>query len=177
MIDSASQRIKSQTPTQRPIRIVECETQDAFHLAVTLTEPVFVPCAMHVDDRGWSIMNQLQGVMEPSGQINYSTQYPGVIKAWHRHKLQTDFWICLHSTLKVGVFRETDNALWELVFGEKRPGVLVIPPTLWHGATTVGSENAGLLYYVTNAYDPKHPDEERRAPDSVPGFQWEVQHR
>jgi dTDP-4-dehydrorhamnose 3,5-epimerase len=143
-------------------------------------EPVFVPAQFFADDRGWSVMNQMQGVMGPQGQINFSVQYPGVIKAWHRHRLQTDFWMCLVGHIKVGVFREDDNAAWMLVIGEKRPGIMVIPPPLWHGAATVGDAQAGLLYYVTHAYNPKEPDEDRRAHDSVAvngvGFPWHVRH-
>ena len=122
-------------------------------------------------------MNQLQGVLSPAGQINFSTQYPGVTKAWHRHALQTDFWICLHGNLKAGIYREEDRQAWQIVMGEKRPGVLVIPPTLWHGATVVGPSDAGLLYYVTHAYNPECPDEERRSASSIVGFHWAVQHR
>lgn len=139
-------------------------------------EPVFVPASVYTDDRGWSLMNQLQGVMGPVGQVNFSVQYPGVIKAWHRHQLQTDFWIGLTGHLKTGVHRETDGKSWLLVIGEKRPGVLIIPPTLWHGAATVGDAPAGLLYYVTHSYNAVKPDEERRAHDSVAGFPWHVRH-
>ena len=53
---------------------------------------------------------------------------------------------------------------------------MIIPAGLWHGAVAVGPDPAGLLYYVTNAYDPAEPDEERRAYDSVPGFSWGVRH-
>ena len=35
---------------------------------------------------------------------------------------------------------------------------------------------AGLLYYVSHAYNPKQPDEQRRPHDSVPGFPWGVRH-
>ncbi|HLP83992.1 MAG TPA: hypothetical protein VK157_06545 [Phycisphaerales bacterium] len=139
-------------------------------------EPVFVPAQLFTDDRGWSMMNQMQGVMGPQGQINFSVQYPGVVKAWHRHALQTDFWICLQGHIKVGVYRETDNVAWLLVIGEKRPGVMVIPPPLWHGAATCGDTPAGLLYYVTHAYNAAKPDEDRRAFDSVVGFPWHVRH-
>jgi dTDP-4-dehydrorhamnose 3,5-epimerase len=139
-------------------------------------EPVFVPAQLFTDDRGWSMMNQMQGVMGPQGQINFSVQYPGVVKAWHRHALQTDFWICLQGHIKVGVYRETDNVAWLLVIGEKRPGVMVIPPPLWHGAATCGDTPAGLLYYVTHAYNAAKPDEDRRAFDSVAGFPWHVRH-
>jgi dTDP-4-dehydrorhamnose 3,5-epimerase len=149
---------------------------EAHAMALAGNEPVFVPSSVHVDDRGWSLMNQLQGVMTPHGQINFSVQYPGVIKAWHRHKLQTDFWIGLNGHLKAGIYREADAKAWLFILGEKRPGVLIIPPTLWHGAATVGDTAAGLLYYVTHAYDAANPDEERRVFDSVAGFPWNVRH-
>jgi dTDP-4-dehydrorhamnose 3,5-epimerase len=149
---------------------------EAFESARAGREPVFVPQMHFTDERGWSLMNQLQGVMRAEGQVNFSVQYPGVIKAWHRHTLQTDFWICLTGHIKVGVHREEDNTSWLVVTGEKRPGVVIIPPPLWHGAATAGDTPAGLLYYVTHAYDAKKPDEQRRAFDSVAGFPWGVKH-
>ena len=85
--------------------------------------------------------------------------------------------MCLTGHIKAGVYREEDHMAWMLVFGEQRPGVLVIPPGLWHGVTAMGSVPAGLLYYVTHAYDPSDPDEERRSFDSVDGFCWSTRHR
>ncbi len=157
-------------------RVIERDIAAAYTLAVREREPVFVPAAMYCDDRGWSVMNQLQGVLGPEGQVNFSVQYPGVVKAWHRHRHQTDFWMCLLGHIKVGIHREEDGASWLLVTGEKRPGVVIIPPPLWHGAATVGDERAGLMYYVTRAYDAKNPDEERRAHDGIAGFPWGVRH-
>jgi dTDP-4-dehydrorhamnose 3,5-epimerase len=150
---------------------------EAHRLAIAERAPVFVPAPVYADDRGWSVMNQLQGVMSAEGQINYSVTYPGVIKAWHRHSKQTDFWMCLSGMLKAGVWCPDTQRLWVCVMGERRPGILVIPPPLWHGAATVGHEPAGLLYYVTHAYDPKKPDEERAAWDAFGGFTWATEHR
>ena len=115
--------------------------------------------------------------MTGSGQVNFSLQHPGVIKAWHRHAKQTDFWMCVSGHLKTGMYREADGAAWSIVIGEMRPGVVVIPPPLWHGAATVGDRSAGLLYYLTHSYDPASPDEERRPHDAFEGFPWELQHR
>ncbi len=157
--------------------IVDLPLAEAEARAQAQRVPIFIPSKVHVDDRGWSLMNQMLGVLQPTGQINYSVMFPHVVKAWHRHQIQTDFWVCLGGHLKAGVFREDDGQAWQLVIGEKRPGVLIIPPTLWHGAMTVGPDPAGLLYYVTQAYNPQAPDEQRRAFDSVPGFTWEVDHR
>jgi dTDP-4-dehydrorhamnose 3,5-epimerase len=158
------------------IKSVNLPLPEAWEQAKAELEPIFVPAAVFADDRGWSIMNQMLGVLTTQGQINYSVMYPGVIKAWHRHQKQTDFWMGLHGHLKVGVHRETDGKTWLGVIGEKKPGVLMIPPPLWHGAATISHEPAGLLYYVTHAYDPKAPDEDRRAFDSITGFPWAVRH-
>ena len=144
--------------------------------AVEADEPLFVPVTPYVDDRGWSLMNLMAGALSSEGQINFSVQHPSVIKAWHRHRLQTDFWTCVSGHLKAGVYRESDGSAWMLLLGERQPGVLVIPPGLWHGATAVGNEPAALLYYVTHAYNPADPDEERRPFDSVRGFPWKVRH-
>lgn len=168
----APQHIEIATP-----RLCEEGVEKGYSTARAKREPVFVPASIYADDRGWSLMNQLTGVLGPQGQINFSHQYPGVIKAWHRHTLQTDFWICLHGHVKAGVYAEEDNQAWSIVIGEKRPGVLIIPPLLWHGCATVGNDPAGLLYYVSNAYNPIDPDEQRRAFDSVKGFPWNAQHR
>lgn len=150
---------------------------EAFELAIEQRIPQFVPTTHFTDDRGWSLMNQMQGVLSPEGQINFSMQYPGVIKAWHRHALQTDFWMCLVGHLKVGIYDQDHEQAWSIVIGEKRPGTVVIPPPLWHGAATVSHSPAGLLYFVTHQYNPSDPDEERAAHDAFPGFPWQVEHK
>lgn len=149
----------------------------AFEIAVAQRNPQFVPTRHFTDDRGWSLMNQMQGVMGDQGQINFSVQYPGVVKAWHRHHLQTDFWMGLLGHLKVGIYDQEQDVAWSIVIGEKCPGTVIIPPPLWHGAATVGATQAGLLYYVTHSYNPAAPDEERTAPDAFVGFPWHVEHK
>tara|TARA_Y100001954_G_scaffold213221_1_gene241664 strand:+ start:480 stop:974 length:495 start_codon:yes stop_codon:yes gene_type:complete len=149
---------------------------EAHEHAKAINEPVFVPMSVFADDRGWSHMNLMKGVLGPEGQINISEVYPGTIKAWHRHKFQTDFWMCPKGHIKVGVFRD-DFTAWQIVVGEKNPGIVIIPPTLWHGVSTVGPQSALMIYYVTHSYNVQNPDEERRAFDSVEGFHWGVEHK
>jgi dTDP-4-dehydrorhamnose 3,5-epimerase len=175
--------------TIQSIRMHDGDIAGAYAAASRIGEPLFVPAPVYADDRGWSIMNQFQGVLSPEGQINYAVLYPGAIKAWHRHRDQTDFWFCVQGHIKVGVFREaSDNGArpaatavvgdaWSIVLGEKRPGIVIIPPTLWHGVATVSHEQAAMFYYVTRAFNAATPDEDRRAFDSVPGFPWSIQHR
>ncbi len=146
--------------------------RQAWDAAREKIEPIVFPLAFFTDDRGFSLMNLMQGVVEPSGQVNFSVQYPGVVKAWHAHRLQTDFWVCVQGHLKVGCYRESDHTAWAVVTGERRPAIVIIPPPLWHGAATVGPTPASLMYYLTHAFNPHQPDENRRAWDSVVGFPW-----
>ena len=157
-------------------RTIEGSLVRAHEEALTTREPIVCKTNVFADDRGWSLMNQMRGVMSGEGQINFSVQYPGVVKAWHRHEKQTDFWLCCTGNIKVGVHCQERETSWCIVTGEKNPCTVVIPPSLWHGAATVGHTPAGLLYYVTHAYDPKNPDEERMPFDGVDEFPWGVQH-
>ncbi len=154
------------------IPVSNLNLERAFETALSENAPILIPSAHYVDDRGWSLMNQLQGVMTDTGQINYSTMHPSVVKAWHRHQRQTDFWIPLHGQMKLGVYRESDGTAWEAIAGQDSPCTMIIPPQLWHGVANIGSTAAGLLYYVTHQYDVAQPDEQRCQPDSFAGFPW-----
>ena len=144
---------------------------------------------MHVycDDRGYSLMSLFDHLPEVPGQLNASRMYAGVVKAWHRHALQDDYWAVLAGDLKIGLFNTesapitaelrlagalpgTDSVLrldvsphagQAVYLGEHRAGVLRIPARLWHGGVATGGRDALLLYYVTCRYDPSHPDEQR----------------
>ena len=149
---------------------------EAHETARAQVEPLFLPASIFSDERGWSLMNLFQGVLGPQGQINYSVMYPGVIKAWHRHSRQSDMWLVTMGHLKLGVHNQDDGRSWLAVIGEKNPGIMIIPPPLWHGATATGGQPGGVLYYVSAAYDPADPDEQRRPFDSIEGFTWETRH-
>jgi len=104
-------------------------------------------------------------------QINYSILHPGVVKAWHRHKHQDDYFFVLHGMAQVGVYSD-ENGAEKYFIGEHNPAVIHIRAGEWHGLTAVGSKPVGLLYLVTNTYNPTFPDEERAPHDSFVGRNW-----
>ena len=104
-------------------------------------------------------------------QVNYSILYPGVVKAWHRHAKQDDYFCIIHGMAQVGVYSDEDGAE-KFFIGEHNPGVVHIKAGEWHGLTAVGMKPVGLLYLVTNLYDPTQPDEERAPHDAFVGADW-----
>ena len=127
------------------------------------------------DSRGWSLndvysMCRGPGILEDF-QVNYSILYPGIIKAWHRHKHQDDYFCILKGMAQVGVYTDEEGPE-KFFIGEHNPAVVHIRAGEWHGLTCVGNEPCGLLYLVTRKYDPKNPDEERAGPFGFVDKEW-----
>ena len=96
-------------------------------------------------------------------QANLSISYPGMIRAWHRHRRgQVDYFIVLKGTLKICAYDPESMELDEIISTGQHPQVVRVPGRYWHGFKAVGNEAASLLYFVNKLYDYDGPDEERR---------------
>lgn len=97
-------------------------------------------------------------------QANLSTTFPGIIRAWHRHKRgQNDYFLVTKGTIKIGIYDEKTEELNEIISSAQNIQIVRVPGQYWHGFKALGDEQVMLLYFTTNLYDPANPDEERRA--------------
>ncbi|MDD4606734.1 MAG: dTDP-4-dehydrorhamnose 3,5-epimerase family protein [Patescibacteria group bacterium] len=134
------------------------------------------------DERGrvMEILRNDDECYEKFGQVYMTTNYPGVIKAWHYHKIQTDNVVCAHGMLKVVLYdnREdspTKGEINEFFVGEHNPLLIHIPPMIYHGWKNIGECEAIAVSVPTEAYNYKEPDEYRLSYDdpSIP-YNWEI---
>lgn len=134
------------------------------------------------DDRGWlmELLRKDWEEFEQFGQAYVTTCYPGVVKAWHYHKLQTDHFACVNGVAKVALYdaREdspTKGTVNEFFLGVLNPILVKIPALVYHGFTAVGTEAATIANFPTALFNYKQPDEYRVAYDdpSIP-YTWEV---
>ncbi|MFQ5919966.1 MAG: dTDP-4-dehydrorhamnose 3,5-epimerase family protein [Thermoplasmata archaeon] len=135
------------------------------------------------DERGY-LMEMLRSdwpEFEKFGQCYVTTANPGIVKAWHLHKLQTDHFVVLRGTAKVACYDDRDDSetkgeVAEFFPGEANPLLIKIPPNVYHGFTPAGSEPVYLVNLPTRLYDYEEPDEYRLPFDSpdVP-YDWDVQ--
>lgn len=101
-------------------------------------------------------------------QTNLSSSYPGMIRAWHRHRRgQVDYFAVLRGAMKICAFDDdpaspTRGQLDEVIASGERLQIVRIPGKYWHGTKTVSSEPSVTVYMVSRMYDPKNPDEDRR---------------
>lgn len=113
---------------------------------------------------------------EGFGQLSHSFMRQGVIKAWHIHKTQVDWWYVAKGDLHVGLFDMRENSptyktLNEFLLGENgQNAVLKIPPGVAHGCKVISKESE--LFYVTSGI--YNTDEEGRIPhdDKEIGYDW-----
>jgi len=97
-------------------------------------------------------------------QSNLFVMYPGVIKAWHRHlRGQVDYFLVLKGAIKLCIYDESKKQLDAIILSSERLQIARVPGRYWHGCKTLGPETALIIYFVTNLYDYKNPDEERKA--------------
>ncbi len=133
----------------------------------------------HRDERGFfrEIVRVHDDIFsEGFGQWSHSLMYQGVIKAWHIHARQVDWWYVGSGVLKVALYdnrpdSDTHGELMELMMGEGQDAILLkIPPGVAHGCKCM-SGPANLFYITSRTYDPD--DEGRIAHDDpVIGYDW-----
>ena len=134
------------------------------------------------DGRGW-LMELLRTDWEEFqnfGQAYATTCYPGVIKAWHYHQLQTDHFTCVVGLAKLVLYDPRENSptkgmINEFYMGTLNPILVKIPNYVYHGFMAVGTEMTMIVNFPTELYNYEKPDELRLPYDdpSIP-YQWEV---
>jgi len=135
---------------------------------VLITQLKIIP-----DERGWlmEILRCDDKIFSQFGQVYITTAYPGVVKAWHYHKKQTDNFTCVHGMMKVALYDArsdslTNNVLMELFIGDKNPVLVTVPPGVYHGFKAIGTETAYFLSIPTLPFNYDEPDEYRLPPDT-----------
>ena len=125
------------------------------------------------DERGWlmEILRCDDPFFKKFGQAYVTTAYPGVVKAWHYHKKQTDNFTCIRGMMKVALYdgrrrSGTYKSLMELFIGERDPALVSVPPGVYHGFKGIGTETAYFLNLPTLPYRYQEPDEYRLPPDT-----------
>ncbi|WP_281889214.1 dTDP-4-dehydrorhamnose 3,5-epimerase family protein [Paenibacillus sp. YYML68] len=143
------------------------------------------PLVKHCDDRGFfmELLREDDSIYGRFGQASMSTSYPGVIKAFHYHKLQDDIWFFPSGHAQVVLHdMRSDSASYGKTdvyyMGEDVPYLLFIPRGVAHGYRVLGQTPATIVYFTNMAYDPKQPDEYRIAyDDPAIGFDWSTKFR
>jgi len=137
------------------------------------------------DERGrlMEILRKDEEHYLPVAQIYMTTNYPGVVKAWHYHKKQSDQMTCVKGMVKVVLYDARDGSptkgeVNEFFVGEHNPLLIRIPPGVYHGWKCISESESVVVNCPTELYNYKEPDEHRAAHDdpAIP-YTWEIQYK
>ena len=125
------------------------------------------------DERGY-LMELLRAddpFFKKFGQVYLTVAYPGVVKGWHYHKVQTDHFVIVSGMVKVVLYDQrkdskTHGEVNEFFMGVHNPILLVIPPLVVHGMKAIGTEPGMLVNCPSEVYRYDDPDEHRIDPHS-----------
>ena len=138
---------------------------------------------LYVDERGIvvEILRSDDPIFDQFGQVYYATCNPGVIKAWHYHKIHTDYLYCIYGSAKLGLYdaREdspTHGLTNTFIMNEYNHLLVKVPPGVLHGQMCLSAVPCIMVNVPTHVYDPA--DEYKVDPfdPSIP-YEWEVKSR
>jgi len=133
----------------------------------------------HKDERGFFeeiIRSSDKFFREGFGQFSHSIMHPGVIKAWHIHKTQIDWWYLASGDIAAVLYDNRKNSktykmINEFFLGDHGENIVVkIPAGVAHGLKVIG-KTSELFYITSSSYN---QDEEGRIPydDKDIGYDW-----
>lgn len=99
----------------------------------------------------------------PVVQVHITTTLPGRTRAWGLHQRSTDRLFVVRGLVSLVVY---DGRLDSPTFGwvnefrtsERNPGLLVIPPNLYHGWKNIGTDEAFIINMPSDLYNHDSPD-------------------
>jgi len=122
---------------------------------------VFKELVTHSDTRGFfrEILRADDPFFDhPFGQWSQSHMFNGVIKAWHYHKVQTDYFYVPSGVARVGLCdlrpqSKTYKETMDFLMGDhQKPMIVKIPPGIAHGVKTVQGP-VFLFYMMSHVYN------------------------
>jgi dTDP-4-dehydrorhamnose 3,5-epimerase len=137
-----------------------------------------IPLRKICDERGM-IMHMLRSTdphFEQFGEIYFSTAYPGVVKGWHEHTRQTQFYACIKGAIKLVLYdarpsSPTKRELMELFVGDDSYQLIRIPAGVINGYKNIGTETAILANCATVPHEPNEMLRHDPHGDKVP-YTW-----
>jgi dTDP-4-dehydrorhamnose 3,5-epimerase len=152
---------------------------------------------VHADQRGYFLEQLKRGDLDDEGrpflpeqsfaQMSRSLAYarggnpPELIKAFHWHRRQWDYWDIVKGNARVVLVdlrpdSPTKGKTQVVTAGQNSPKMIAIPPLVAHGYQGLDLQDVLLCYYVTEPYDPQQPDE-GRIPWNDPriAFDWSIE--
>ncbi len=141
-----------------------------------------VPLRQIQDERG-KVMQMLKATdphFQQFGEVYFSWVNPNIIKAWHKHTKMLMNYAVPIGCIKVVLYDDRqDSSTFKMIneyfMNSEDYYLLMIPPNVWYGFTSVGGEKAMVVNCTSLPHDPNEII--RISPfDPQISYSWDVKH-
>ena len=122
----------------------------------------------NADERGYlqEILRSDDEVFKKFRQVYMTTVKPGVVKAWHYHRLQRDNFCCVKGRIQIGLYDAREDSptfgkTMNIIASLEEPKLVSIPSNVYHGFKGIAEEESIVINTPTEPYDHAKPDEYR----------------
>jgi dTDP-4-dehydrorhamnose 3,5-epimerase len=144
---------------------------------------MLTPLRQIFDERG-KVMHMLREdspVFSRFGEIYFSCTHPGVVKAWHLHREMTLNYAVIFGEIKFVLFDDrpdspTRGVIQELFISPENYVLVTVPPNIWNGFKSVGTQTAIVANCATLPHNPNEIERRTVFDVSIP-YDWELKHR
>lgn len=118
-----------------------------------ISDVIITPLLVLSDSRG-SVLHMLKSdspTFTKFGEVYFSETLPNSVKAWKKHKIQTQNFAVPIGKIKLVIFDDRENSLTKgivQIIEMGRPDKYIrvtIPPDLWYGFASIGNSNSLLV--------------------------------
>jgi dTDP-4-dehydrorhamnose 3,5-epimerase len=102
-------------------------------------------------------------IEQPIVQVHLTTTMAGRVRAWGLHRFSTDRLFVVRGLVSVVVYdgrvaSPTAGSLNEFLISDRNPGLLIVPPNLYHGWKNLGMDEAFIINMPSRQYNYEAPD-------------------
>ena len=138
---------------------------------------LLVPLETFPDGRGtvYRMLRATDPHFRGFGEMYFSSVYPGVVKAWKKHRSLTASYVCVVGRVKMVLYdprpdSPTAGRVSEVLLGPEEYGLLVVPPGVWNGFQGLGAPVSVVANCGSEPYD---AEEFERIPPSAAEIPYE----
>ncbi len=107
--------------------------------------------------QGWDVLDA------PIVQVHMTTTLPGRVRAWGLHRANTDRLFVAKGLVRIACYdgrrdSPTYGRVNEFTLSDRNPGIVVVPPDLYHGWKNIGVDEAIVINMPTSPYNYDAPD-------------------
>ena len=118
----------------------------------------------HEDGHVTEVARSSWGILAtPIVQVHITTTLPGRVRAWGLHQVSMDRLFVVSGLVTIVVFdgrigSPTQGRVNAFTLSEKNPGLLLVPPNLYHGWKNIGTSDAVIINMPDRLYEHEQPD-------------------